>query len=204
MLKKPEIYENVQINEEFERLELGGHKGIIKKVEEYTSAISGNTSLKVEVDTSSDDKQPNYYQKQFDNNPNMDKKWSTGGTKYVSLKEDENCVRMLKAFITAVENSNQGFTYDWNKEVDQLNGKKVGLVFGLEEYQDQEGNTKNATKLNQFRSIDKVDNAQIPKVRLLNGSYIDYAEYNENKQGNQANPFEGLNDMVEITDDILD
>lgn len=203
ILNKPNKYEEVEVNEfDYTPLELGGHKGIIKKVEEYTSTISGNTSLKVEVDTASDDKQPGYYQEQFDNNPNADKRWSNGATKYVSLKEEENCIKMLKAFITSVENSNNGFTYDWSKDIDQLNGKKVGLIFGLEEYQDQEGKTKTATKLTQFRSIDKVDNAKIPKVKLLDGTFVEYEEYS--KPNNNSNPFEGMEDVVEITDDILD
>ena len=205
MLVKPSNYDEIQVNQEFEKLELGGHKGIIKNIMEYTSAISGNTSLKVEVDTSSDDKQPNYFQKQFDENTNMDKKWSNSGTKYVSLKQDENCIKMLKAFITSVENSNPNFVYDWNKEVDQLKGKKVGLVFGLEEYQNDKGETKTITKLTQFRSIDKVDNAKIPNVRLLNGSYISYEDYKETKtEKNNSNSFKEFSDLVEITDNLLD
>ena len=203
MLVKPSNYDEIQVNQEFERLELGGHKGIIKNVEEYTSTISGNTSLKVEVDTATDDKQPNYFQKQYDENTNADKRWPTSGTKYVSLKQDDNCIKMLKAFITSVENSNNGFTYDWNKDVDQLKGKKVGLVFGLEEYENDKGETKTATKLTQFRSIDKVDNAKIPNVRLLNGSYIEYDKYNSNTTNN-SNPFEGLDDVVEIGENFLD
>ena len=90
MIAKPKMYDEITINESYEKISLGGHKGIIKNITEYTSAISGNTSLKVEVDTSADDKQPNYFQKQFDENTNMDKKWSNSGTKYVSLKQDEN------------------------------------------------------------------------------------------------------------------
>ena len=204
MLVKPSNYDEIQVNQEFERLELGGHKGIIKSVEEYTSTISGNTSLKVEVDTATDDKQPNYFQKQYDENTNADKRWSNSGTKYVSLKQDDNCIKMLKAFITSVENSNPNFTYDWNKEVDQLKGKKVGLVFGLEEYENDKGETKTATKLTQFRSIDKVDNAKIPNVRLLSGSYIEYDKYNSNTTTNNSNPFEGLDDIVEIGENFLD
>lgn len=197
ILKKADNYDEIVVNQDFERLELGGHKGIIKKVEEYTSPISGNTSLKVEVDTDKDDKQPNYFQEQFDNNTNSNKKWSTGATKYVSLKEDENCVKMLKGFITAIENSNNGFTYDWSKDIEkQLIGKKVGLIFGLEEYQDQEGNTKTATKLTQFRSLDKVDNAKIPKVKLLDGTFVDYETYK--KIDNATSPFDSL---VETDDD---
>jgi hypothetical protein len=203
MIAKPKNYDEVQVNLDFERLELGGHKGIIKSVSEYTSQISGNTSLKVEVDTDSTDKQPGYFQKQYDNDTRSDKKWSTGATKYVSLKEDENCVKMLKSFITSVENSNPSFTYDWNKDVDQLKGKKVGLVFGLEEYQNQEGKLKTATKLNQFRSLNKVDHVSIPKVRLVSGAYMDYDDYIEETK-ESSNPFEALEDVVEISDDILD
>lgn len=199
ILKKADNYDTIVVNEEFERLELGGHKGVIKKVEEYTSPISGNTSLKVEVDTDKDDKQPNYYQEQFDKNTNSNKKWSTGATKYVSLKEDENCVKMLKGFITAVENSNLNFTYDWNKDIEQLNNKKVGLIFGLEEYTDNEGKTKTATKLTQFRSLDKVDNAKIPKVKLLDGTFIDYEDYK--KIDAITNPFENL---IETSNDDND
>ena len=204
MLVKPSNYDEIQVNQEFERLELGGHKGIIKSVEEYTSTISGNTSLKVEVDTATDDKQPGYFQKQYDENNSSDKKWSTGGTKYVSLKQDENCIKMLKAFITSVENSNNGFTYDWNREVDQLKGKKVGLVFGIEEYQNDKGETKTATKVTQFRSIDKIDNVKIPNVRLLDGSYVEYENYKNNTTTNNSNPFQELGDVVTIDDSFLD
>ena len=205
MIAKPKMYDEITINESYEKISLGGHKGIIKNIIEYTSAISGNTSLKVEVDTSSDDKQPNYFQKQFDENTNMDKKWSNSGTKYVSLKQDENCIKMLKSFITSVENSNPNFTYDWNKEVDQLKGKKVGLVFGLEEYQNDKGETKTSIKLTQFRSIDKVDNVRIPNVRLLNGSYMTIDDYNEIKEEkSNSSSFKEFTDLVEITDNLLD
>lgn len=205
MLVKPSNYDEIQVNQDYEKLELGGHRGIIKNIIEYTSAISGNTSLKVEVDTSADDKQPGYFQKQFDENTNMYKKWSNSGTKYVSLKQDENCIKMLKSFITSVENSNPNFTYDWNKEVDQLKGKKVGLVFGLEEYQNDKGETKTSIKLTQFRSIDKVDNVRIPNVRLLNGSYMPIDDYNERKEEkSNSSSFKEFSDLVEITDNLLD
>lgn len=191
MLKKPNNYDKVELNSEFTPIELGGHKGVIKGVEEYKSEYSGNTSLKVSVDTTKDDKQPEYFSELYRNDERDDKKWSTSAIKYVSLKEDENCVRMLKGFITAVENSNPGFTYDWNKDIDQLKGKLVGLVFGLEEYEDNEGKTKTARKINQFRSIDKVDNAKIPRVKLINGEFVEYEDYNKNN-------------VVKTTDDAIE
>lgn len=205
MLVKPNNYDEVQVNQDFERLELGGHKGVIIKAEEYTSDVSGKTSLKVYVDTAKDDKQPGYFKKQYDNDTREDKKYPNRAIKYVSLGDSETQVKMLKAFITAVENSNSGYTFDWKKEVDQLKGKKVGLIFGLEEYTKQDGSTGTVTKLNQFRSIDKVDNALIPRVKLLDGSYRDYDDYAEEKQENKSNdPFKDYGNVVEIDDNFLD
>lgn len=208
MLKKPEIYDQVEVKEfDFTPITLGGHRGIIKIAEEYTSPISYNTSLKVTVDTDKNDKQPSYFTEQFKNDTRADKKYSNSAIKYVSLKDEENCVRMLKAFITAVENSNTGFKYDWNKGVEQLNGKKVGLIFGLEEYNANDGGIKTVAKLTQFRSLDKVDNAKIPKVKLLDNTYVDYDEYIANKNtrsNNTSNPFAGLDDVVEIDNNLLD
>ena len=203
MLKKPSNYDDVQVNQDFERLELGGHKGIIKNLEKYTSTISGKTSLKVEVDTNKDDKQPNYYQEQYNNNTSSDKKWSPAGTKYVPLGDEENQVKMLKAFITAVENSNPGFVYDWDKdEKEQLLYKNIGLVAGLEEYKDNEGNVKAATKVVQLRSLNKVDTIKIPKVKLLDGSFIEYEEYQNRSKKDDV--YAEYDTTVEIDDSFLD
>ena len=199
MIAKPKAYDEININEEFEKLELGGHKGIIIKAEEYTSDFSGKKSLKVYVDTASDDKQPEYFKKQYENDTRIDRKYPNGAIKYVPLGEEENQIKMLKSFLTCVENSNTNYTYDWNKEVDQLKGKKIGLVFGQEEYTSQDGTTKLATKLNQFRSIDKVDNVQIPKIKMLDGSYVSYDDYMERKE----DKFADFKDCVEINESNL-
>lgn len=199
MIAKPKAYDEININEEFEKLELGGHKGIIIKAEEYTSDFSGKKSLKVYVDTASDDKQPEYFKKQYENDTRIDRKYPNGAIKYVPLGEEENQIKMLKSFLTCVENSNTNYTYDWNKEVDQLKGKKIGLVFGQEEYTSQDGTTKLATKLNQFRSIDKVDNVKIPKVKMLDGTYKSYDDYMETQENLATNN----NDVQIIVDDSM-
>ena len=196
---KPKLYDEINVNEEFEKLELGGHKGIIIKAEEYTSDFSGKKSLKVYVDTASDDKQPGYFKKQYENDTRIDRKYPNGAIKYVPLGEEENQVKILKSFITAYENSNN-CQFDWNKDWEQLKGKKIGIIFGQEEYTSQDGTTKLATKLNQFRSIDKVDNIKIPKVKLLDGSYVDYEEYIKSKN---SEPFSDFENVVEIKDSDL-
>ena len=199
MIAKPKAYDEININEEFEKLELGGHKGIIIKAEEYTSDFSGKKSLKVYVDTASDDKQPEYFKKQYENDTRIDRKYPNGAIKYVPIGEEENQIKMLKSFITAYENSN-GCQFDWGKDWEQLKGKKIGLVFGQEEYTSQDGTTKLATKLNQFRSIDKVDNVKIPKVKLLDGSYVDYEEYTKSSADKAKDLF---GSSVEVSSDEL-
>ena len=200
MIAKPKTYDEISINEDFERLELGGHKGIIIKAEEYTSDFSGKKSLKVYVDTASDDKQPEYFKKQYENDTRIDRKYPNGAIKYVPIGEEENQIKMLKSFITAYENSNN-CQFDWNKDWDQLKGKKIGIIFGQEEYTSQDGTTKLATKLNQFRSIDKVDNVKIPKVKKLDGAYVDYEEYINSKNSSNE-PFSDFGNIVEFTDEL--
>ena len=191
MIAKPKKYDEINIIEEYEKISLGGHKGIIMKAEEYTSPQSGKTSLRVSVDTSKDDKQPEYFKEQYKNDNRIDKRWSNSAIKYISLGEEENQVKMLKAFITAYENSNN-CQFDWNKDWEQLTGKKIGLVFGMEEYESQDGSLKTNNKLREFRSIDKVENIKIPKVKLVEGTYVNYEEYinaqkNQQDQKNNSN-----------------
>lgn len=197
MIKKPSNYDNVEVRDfEFTPIELGGHKGIIMKAEEYTSPQSGKTSLRVSIDTAKDDKQPEYFTEQYKNDTRIDRKWSNSAIKYVPLGEEENQVKMLKAFITAYEKSNN-CQFDWNKNWEQLTGKKIGLVFGMEEYENQAGELKTVNKLREFRSVDKVDSIKIPKVKKLDNSYVDYEEYINSKNNE---PFSDFGNTVEFSE----
>ena len=202
MIKKPSNYDNVEVMEfDFTPIELGAHKGIIMKAEEYTSPQSGKTSLKVSVDTAKDDKQPEYFKEQYKNDNRIDKKWSNSAIKFISLGEEESQVKMLKAFIKAYENSNN-CQFDWNKDWEQLKGKKIGIIFGQEEFISQDGTTKLATKLREFRSIGKIDNIKIPKVKLLDGTYVEYEEYIKSKNS-EKNPFSDFGNVVEVSSEDL-
>lgn len=177
------VWEETEVKdfEEYEKLELGGHACIIRSAELYTG-MSGNESLRIQVDIDTTDEQAGFFQKQFDNNTRTDKKWSNGATKYYSTKEEN--LSMLKSFITAVENSNKGFKF--NMDESKLKGKKIAGVFGLEEYEKQDGTIGTATKLTQIRSIDKLDSIKIPRVKKLDGSYVDYEEYKNQRKNATA------------------
>lgn len=202
MLKRPENWDKVEGIEfgDYENLELGGHEVVIKNAYEYTGK-TGNISLKVEVDIAGNDKQAGFFQRQYDNNTNANKTWPAGACKYISLKEEKNCIAMFKGFTTSVEKSNPGYT--WNFDEKTLIGKKLCGVFGLEQYEKQDGTTGFATKLTQFRSLDKLSEVKIPKVRLLNGSQIDYEEYKALQKSQKNENFETKSEEV-IEDNLLD
>ena len=197
-LKDWEETEAIEMGD-FETLELGGHEVVIMDARLYTSEQSGNTSLKICVDIAGNDKQKGFFKKQYDNNTLSEKKWPTGGTRFLSLKKEN--LGYTKGTITAIEKSNKGFKFDTSKGWEQLNGLKCAGVFGLEEYVDQEGKTRTTTKLVQFRSLDKLGEIKIPDVKLLDGTRVDIDDYNEfyrNKKEDNT-----LNNAVEISPESL-
>lgn len=174
-----EVWEETEVKEygDYEPLKLGGHACIIRNADKYTSKTTGTESLRVQVDIDKSDEQAGYFQEQFDNDTRSDRVWSNGATKYYSLKEEN--YSMLKGMITAVENSNPGFKFDMDET--KLKGKKIAGVFGWEEYEKQDGTTGIATKFVQIRSLDKLNDIKIPKVKKLDGTFVDYEEYQKHR-----------------------
>ena len=200
-----DLWETTEAKEfgEYENLELGGHEIVILDAREHKSEFSGNISLKISVDISGNDKQKGFFKKQYDENTSADKKWPTGAVKYCSLKDEQ--LGYLKGFITSLEKSNPNFKFNKKGTWEQLKNLKLAGQFGLEEYKKQDGTIGTATKLVQFRSLDKLKDIKIPKVKKLDGSLVEYEDYKETKTvKNNSNPFGELNDLVEITDNLLD
>ena len=185
---------------EFESLELGGHEIVVMDARLYESTVSGNTSLKVSVDIAGTDKQKGFFKKQYDENTNSDKKWSNGATRYLSLKKES--LTYTKGFISCLEKSNKGFKFDTSKGWEQLKNLKCAGVFGLEEYEKQDGTIGTATKLIQFRSLDKLAEIKIPKVKLLDGTYVEYNQYKKSDALSTATEIFGA-DCVEISSEEL-
>lgn len=192
---------------DFERLELGGHEVVIVDAREHNSEKTGKISLKVSVDIAKGDKQEGFFKKQYEDAKKSAKegeevKWSTGGTKYISLEKDQ--LPYFKGFITALENSNKGFKFDTKGKWEQLKNLHIAAQFGLEEY-DNGTDIKVATKLNRFRSLDKLKEIDIPAVKVLNDdkktfSYIAYEDYVPRKS-NEVKAEES--DLVELKDEDL-
>lgn len=171
MLQKPKGYEEVKEFTEFEQLEVGGHELIITKIEPVKGSFW--QAIDIFFDTTKTDIQPNYFSKNH----------SEGGYYFgqhrlflpdESQKDSDKygySVSALKQFITSVERSNQGFTFDWSTW-NVMQGKQVGGNFGEEEYLNRDNEVRTSVKLRWFCSVDKVADQKIPKFKELKG----YAE----------------------------
>ena len=143
MINKPKDYENIQIGGE--SMKAGGHKCVIKQLEETTSS-KGSQMLVIYFDTADEDIQPHFYMDRYISDKRPDKKW---GGRFFLIPGGEYGPANLKRFVTAVEDSNDGFqAWDFSGalNMDAFKGTKVGLVFRKEEYTRDDGQYGVATK----------------------------------------------------------
>ena len=185
--------------EDFKSLPIGAYECVIKEANVHKNEETGKETFRVAVDIASGDYK-GYYQKRYDSNTNDDKKWDNNATRYLAFQGDN--AAYFKGFITCVENSNVGYTWNWDEKT--LVGKKICGVFQYEEYEKQDGTKAVKVRLNKFRSLDKMNEIEVSyKVRLLNGSYMSIDDYNERKE-EKDNTYSEYDTTVEIDDSFLD
>ena len=105
------------------------------------------------------------FKRDYENNDREGKKWR--GTFRLKLPKDDGSEqdawkkRSFSNFIWAIEQSNPGFSWDWDEK--KLKGKKVGLIYRNEEWE-MNGRSGWTTKAAGSESI---DNIREGKFRLL-------------------------------------
>ena len=195
-MQKPTAYEETQAQGDWTPIELGGHKLVIKQVNE-TKSKTGKDMIVVLFDFAEDDKQPGYFMEQFQNDIRPDKKWPNQATQYILTEDAEGkCTRNFKTFTTCVENSNAGFSVQWGDKFCQcFKGRKIGGVFGLQmDYYN--GEEKKKRVLRWFCSLDKVVDAAVPDMSETKA-------YKEYKQGGGMPSGGTFNDgFMNIPDDF--
>lgn len=163
-MRKPNNYENTQAQGEFTPVEFGGHRLIIKSVEERMSKTN-KPMLVVFFDFAQGDKQAGYFTEAFKNDIQPEKKWPNQATQYILTEDDNgNCSRSFKTFVTCIEHSNKGFSCwkaDDTLDFTGIKNKLVGGVYGpqMDYYNGRELEKR---VLRWFTSIDKVADAAIP------------------------------------------
>ncbi|MGN1327983.1 MAG: hypothetical protein ACI4VQ_07975 [Clostridia bacterium] len=176
-------YEEVKVNNYGERLKLGGHicKILEAKIEQLESKKDGKKyeQLVIKFDIESPDEQAGFYADKFASDARTDAlnaKWKGYHKISVPTDESEDFIKSnFKTFTTSVEDSNPG--YKWNWDENTLVGKTFGGVFGIEEFTLDDGRTLSMTKIRFIRGTGKINEAQIPKVKLADKTFMDYNEY---------------------------
>ena len=105
------------------------------------------------------------FKRDYDNNTMEDKKWR--GTFRLKLPKDDGTEqdawkkRSLSNFLWAIEQSNPGFTFNWDEKT--LKGKKIGLIYRNKEweYNGRSGWTTEAA------GTESIDNIRDGKFRAL-------------------------------------
>jgi len=78
-----------------------------------------------------------FFKRDYNANPNEDKKWR--GTFRLSIPKDDGTERdewsknSFNGFIYSIEDSNPGYTWDWNETM--LKGKMIGVLFRNKEWE---------------------------------------------------------------------
>lgn len=192
-MRKPNNFEETQIQGDFTPVELGGHKLIIKQVTE-TKSKTGKDMVVVLFDFADNDIQPGYFTEAFKNDIRPEKKWPNQATQYILTEDqDGNCSRSFKTFISCVEHSNEGFATQWGDGFSkQFRNKKVGGVFGpqMDYYNGREIEKR---VLRWFTSMDKVSDAQIPAMSETQA-------YKNSKNGYPVNASPVGNGFVSVPD----
>lgn len=171
MIKQFSNYENTQAYTEIGQLPRGGYicKIAGAKVEEGTNG----QYIKIAFDVAEGD-HAGYFQAKFDRNTNEDKKWP--GVYSLNVPSDDGSERdnwtkrRFKTFTNALEDSNDGYHFDWDET--KFKGKLIGLVFNYREYDfnGQTGMTPNVAKVVSVSDI-KENRFKIPEDKFLkNGS----------------------------------
>lgn len=185
--------------DDFRGLPIGAYECMIKDARINHNEQSGKNTFKVSIDIASGEFK-DYFQKMYEADTRIDRKWNNNAVRYLAYEGDN--VAYFKGFITTVENSNVGYTWDWDET--KLKGKKVCGVFQYEEYEKQDGTKSVKVRLSKFRSLEKMKDIEVSdSVKLLNGSYMTIDDYNEKKEKSN-DLFKDFGNTVEITDDILD
>lgn len=160
-LNKPAGYDTAQAASEFKVIEPGNYAAVICKVSEGVTP-NGSQYIEFWIDII-DGEFTRYYEKDYKSQTVGEKKWR--GT--VRFFTSERALPMLKAAITAIEESNPGYKFDWDDTT--VKGKKVGVSIRREQFEATDGTLKFTTRPFAFRDIKKVitGELEVPKDKLL-------------------------------------
>ena len=152
-------------------LPVGGYIVKIKaaQVKEYSGQNGTFEKLEIAFDIA-EGEYKDFYQADFDSQQSEDKRWKGVLRQYIpsddGSERDEKTKAFFKTMIEAIEDSNNGYHWDWDEK--KLKGKIVGCVFRNEEWE-YNGMTGWRTAPLKFISVENIKNGKfkLPKDKPL-------------------------------------
>lgn len=164
-MKKIGNWDAIQASNGYSRLPAGGYIVGIKNVID----VPEKEYLKIEFDIAQGEHK-NKYQKEYDNDTRKEKQWPSAAVLYRSYSD--KALSMFKGFITAVENSNGGYKWNWNEET--LKNKLFGAIIGDEEYLNSNGQKRTRSRVVSVRSVSAIKSGDftVPELKTLDENKV--------------------------------
>lgn len=177
MIRKPNDWENVQAFSERRKLPVGAYVCKIKQASVKNTEWGDQLNVLYDIE---DGEYAGFYAEDFKGQQPEKKKWK--GVLRFWLPKDDGTEKdgfaksKLKGFITVVENSNRGFTFNWDER--SLAGKLIGVIYQNVEW---EYNNKTGWSAQPFRAttVDNIadGNYTIPDDKPLKNKSADTFGY---------------------------
>lgn len=158
MIERPSNWDSVQAFSDRPRLPAGAYVCRIKKAVIQSNSYGEQLAIVFDIE---DGEFAGYYEADFRANQAENKKWRGVFRPFLpkndGSEKDEWTKAHLKGLITAIENSNRGYVWNWDETT--LAGRLIGLIFRNEEW---EYNGKTGWTARPFRacSVDTVQDGE--------------------------------------------
>lgn len=139
-------YDKAKRRKQFELLPKGAYVVIIKNAKEEANKKGTGSHLTIAFDIA-EGEYKSFYENQFNNDTNEDKKWPRDAIHYVSVPDDNSQIYVWdnwNTFFADLEDSNNGFVF--SGDVKTLKGKLIGGKFHNEQ-SEYNGNIYDHTRL---------------------------------------------------------
>lgn len=193
MIKRFGDYDQTKSYGSFEQLPKGGYVLQIKGVELLTNRIG--EYLKISADIF-EGEYKDFFAKEYKAQQSEDKKWHCNFL--LNIPKDDGSERdgwtkrNFKTFTETLEESNEGYHFDWDEL--KFKGKLIGGLFNEREYETQQGQIRRATNWARVISVAKIREGsfKIPDDKLL-------------QQSSQPRPVETADDgFLNLPEDMED
>lgn len=134
MIRKPQNWDNVQVISDRAKLPADAYVCKVKQVAVQQNSYGDQLVILFDI---AEGEYKDFYARDFQQNQNPDKKWKGVQRVWIPTddgsEKDELTKRMFKGMVTAFEESNPG--YKWNWDESSLAQKTVGIIYRNEEWE---------------------------------------------------------------------